>query len=203
MTLTIDFNSVNPLSQGSVAGELGENNAVVLSVIPETDMTDNPAIVSYMIMFGTKEGVIPSAAFPQSGQPLEVTLNDSITKNKSFSLQLWAMNTDGAIIMKSRMLHLFLKPSVYGEYVGDESGTLLAQIADFLNTHYTNAEINLLLAGKSDTGHTHAYSEITDIPDILPPVTADDNGDFLCVVNGEWNKKKLNYAEEVDYLGLV
>ncbi len=36
---------------------------------------------------------------------------------------------------------------------------------------------------------------------VLPAVTAADNGDFLCVVDGVWAKTTLNNAREVDYLG--
>ncbi len=180
--LTIDFNAVNPLSSGNSPGETGENNAVTLTVIPETAMTENVEVVSYYIMFGTKDGVIPSASLPQSFEPLVLSLSDAVTKYKSLNVQLWAMNSDGAILMKSRMVHLFLKPSVAGEFVGDDSGTLLAQIAEFLNNHYSNAEIDMLISG------------------VLPTVTAADNGDFLCVVNGAWAKTTLNNAREVDYL---
>ena len=181
--LTIDFNAVNPLSTGNSPGETGENNAVTLTVIPETEMVNNVEIVSYYIMFGTKDGVVPSAALPQSSEPLVLPLSEAVTKYKSLNVQLWAMNSDGAILMKSRTVHLFLKPSVSGKYVGGDGGTLLAQIAEFLNTHYSNAEIDMMLSG------------------VLPAVTAEDNGDFLRVVDGEWEKTKLNNAREVDYLG--
>lgn len=34
---------------------------------------------------------------------------------------------------------------------------------------YTTAQVDALLSGKSDAGHTHAYSSLTGIPATFPP----------------------------------
>lgn len=82
-------------------------------------------------------------------------------------------------LIEGALTDLMVKTKVDNVYV-DDNTTLAAKLSEIvtsLNSKATTSALTTGLAGKSDIGHTHAQSEITDLETALSarPTTADMN----------------------------
>ena len=150
-TITVDFSSSKPV-QPFYGGEVGENRAVYLDIIPSTDMSEDENIAIYYVAFTVEGGIILSETFNQ-GEDISISLGSVITEQRKVFFQLIATSSDGeSVISKSPIVQLFLGKSITGEIIpdpvsGDTIYTEIARLVEAaehidLSEYYTKTEVD-------------------------------------------------------------
>lgn len=156
-TITVDFSSSKPV-QPFYGGEVGENRAVYLDIIPSTDMSEDENIAIYYVAFTVEGGIILSETFNQ-GEDISISLGSIITEQRKVFFQLIATSSDGeSVISKSPIVQLFLGKSITGEVIpdpvtGDTIYTEIARLVEAaehidLSEYYTKDEVDAIADSK-------------------------------------------------------
>lgn len=136
-TLRIDFNKINPLVDGFIAGRIGEHNATKLLITPPAQMQENGDIGFYYVAFETGGKVYHSDRI-EKADTIEVSLWKQLTENRSLAVQLEACSTDESVLEKSILLTgLCFLPSACGEETESCEGTqAITRGIEVVNTSY-------------------------------------------------------------------
>ena len=118
--ITVDFTNKPPIISDRYGGELGEHQATMLKITPETEMTQDENIAYYYVVFAVDGGIAMSRTFTTE-EDIEVELWSQLTAKRSLKFQLIASNGETTIIAKSPVVSLYIGDSIKGEVV-DEDG---------------------------------------------------------------------------------
>ncbi len=111
--LTIDFNNENPLSGGSDAGYIGENNATKLIIKPSAELLESGSSF-FVAVFLSKDEIFRSEHF-EPAEAFEVMLGAHLTQNHYLSVQLEGYSEENMLLCKSPMVSkIRLMPSISG-----------------------------------------------------------------------------------------
>lgn len=149
--LTIDFNLENPLSGGSEAGYIGENNATRLIIKPSAELLGSGS--SFFVAVFLSKGEIFRSEHFEPAESLEIMLGAHLTQEHYLSVQLEGYSEEDMLVCKSPMVSkIQLLPSISGnesELIKDNY-LLEAQIA--FNTEsrhsHSNSDVISLLGEK-------------------------------------------------------
>lgn len=159
-------------------GYVGENNETRLIITPPEELTEDAAIVSYIVAFGVDGNIYRSAPI-EKDTTITCDLWQEATGSKLITIQLEATDESGNILAKSQVLYGKFLPSIDGADVASDP-----ELSPFVNQVVANTAAR----------HTHPNKALLDD---IPEYSAADVGKFLSVsANGiEWNAVELSIAE--------
>ncbi|MBQ6264889.1 MAG: hypothetical protein IJK60_05510 [Clostridia bacterium] len=159
-------------------GYVGENNETRLIITPPEELTEDAAIVSYIVAFGVDGNIYRSAPI-EKDTTITCDLWQEATGSKLITIQLEATDEGGNILAKSQVLYGKFLPSIDGADVASDP-----ELSPFVNQVVANTAAR----------HTHPNKALLDD---IPEYSTADIGKFLSVnANGiEWNAIELSIAE--------
>lgn len=178
--LHIDFTLDDPLSKGSEAGYIGENNATELVIRPGAKIL-NSGSKKFVIVFLTQGNIFRSEQFDPAAE-FRIKLGAHLTQDHYLSLQLEGYSDNDALICKSQMVtKIHFMPSIQGDEceIDPKDYQIYSQIA--LNTksrhsHLNSAVINYLNSVNGEL--TLNNSPVCKKPKVKTAVLSYENGDF-------------------------
>lgn len=115
-------------------GYIGEHNATELVIIPSADMSNNPEITNYCVLFSSSGNLFRSKVF-NSNEEIRVRLWQQLTTHKTLNVQLEGYDKNNTLIVKSPLITslYFLESSGGTEIpVDTDSDSLSAQVSQIL-----------------------------------------------------------------------
>lgn len=131
--ITIDLSN-SPYVVNSYAGEIGENNAVTLEIIPE----QNDGVICYRMIYAVDGGIYPSKEY-EAADVLEIPITSELTLKEELTCQLVGYSEDRkSLICKSPIVKLYLGESLQGEIVDPDTGGNFAEEMHEIETTITD-----------------------------------------------------------------
>lgn len=170
--IKIDYSADKPIISTHNAGEIGENRAVILKVIPPVET----GVAMYTMYFAVEGGILPSAVFDVDDD-IEIKLTSELTQADILPCQLVGISADGeSVITKTPIIELHLGESITGDVIEDpETGDTifdeiaeLKEIADTLDLTqyykktetYSKTEVDTKLGTKADANLVYSKNDI-------------------------------------------
>lgn len=160
-------------------GYVGENNETQLIITPPVELSEDTAIVNYVVAFGAAGNVYRSAAIAKA-ETISCDLWQEATSDCVVTIQLEGTDNDGRILAKSQMIVGTFLPSVAGTDAGGDP-----ELSPLVNQVIANTAAR----------HTH---DNKDVLDEIPDYTNTDRGKFLGVSGDgriRWNTIEITVAE--------
>lgn len=178
--LLVDFNQENPLSMGTEAGYIGENNATELVIKPGSKML-NSGSTFFNVVFLT-QGQIYRTEQLKPANEFRIKLGAHLTQDHYLSLQIEGYSSSYSLIYKSPMVSkIHFMPSIQGNEseFDPKDYQIYSQIA--LNTkarhsHSNTSVINNLSEANGEL--LYKNSPVCKKPKIKTVVLSSSNADF-------------------------
>jgi hypothetical protein len=174
--ITIDLSN-SPYVVNSYAGEIGENNAVTLEVIPE----QNDGVICYRMIYAVDGGIYPSKEY-EAADVLEIPITSELTLKEELTCQLVGYSEDRkSLICKSPIIKLYLGESLQGEIVDPDTGENFAEEIHKIETTITDP-------------NTEAYYDFTQMENINNKKTVIESSD----TDYPTSKAVMDYIKQSD-----
>lgn len=178
--LYIDLSAENPLSKGSEAGHIGENNATTLVIHPGSKIL-NTGCSSFAVVFLCKGEIYRTELFKPASE-FRVKLGAHLTQDHYLSLQLEGYSENKTMLFKSPMVtKIHFLPSIEGaeSEIDPEDYKTHTQIA--LNTqsrhsHSNSAVLNRLNVENGELVYNN--SPVCKFPKIKTAILSADSGEI-------------------------
>lgn len=178
--LYVDLSVENPLSNGTEAGYIGENNATTLVIHPGSKIL-NTGCSSFGVVFLCKGEIYRTEQFKPASE-FRVKLGAHLTQDHYLSMQLEGYSENNDVLYKSPMVtKIHFSPSIEGNEseIDPEDYQIHAQIAlntQSRHTHSNSAVINRLNVKNGELVYNN--SPVCKYPEIKTVILSAENGDI-------------------------
>lgn len=198
--LIVDFSQENPLSKGTEAGYIGENNATQLIIKPGVKFL-NSGCVKYAVVFLTQGQIFRTEQFDPATE-MKVMLGAHLTQDHYLSLQLEGYSEINDVICKSPMVtKIHFMPSIQGNEseIDPEDYQIYAQIALNTKSRHIHNNANILhRLNVTDNELTYDRKPVCKHPKIKTAVLSYEKGEVDVAVM----TSSFKYMDFVSYSDL-
>ena len=197
--LYVDLSVENPLSKGTEAGYIGENNATTLVIHPGSKIL-NTGGSSFGVVFLCKGEIFRTEQFKPASE-FRVKLGAHLTQDHYLSMQLEGYSENNDVLYKSPMVtKIHFSPSIEGNEseIDPADYQIYAQIAlnaQSRHTHLNSAVISRLNVKNGEL--TYNNSPVCKLPKTKTVVLSAENGDVdvLLSTTGSPRMDLISYSE--------
>lgn len=179
--LIVDFNQEDPLSSGTEAGYIGENNATELVIKPSSKLLHSGSSF-FTVVFLTKGQIYRTEQLDPASE-FRITLEAHLTQDHYLSLQLEGYSEENTLLCKSPMVtKIHFMPSIQGNESEFTAEEYQAYVQVALNTNSRHQHHNsTVLSHLGEENGVLTYKDspiIAQSQNIKTAVLSYENGDF-------------------------